>query len=897
MDPIKILIVEDNIIVAEDIKQTLEQQDNIIPTIANSAKKAMAIVEQGEIDIALMDINLGQSNKDGIEVASELRNQYGIAIIYLTAHVDKATVERAKKTEPLGYLVKPFDENELRTTIEVALYKYTADLKIKKSEQWLRTTLQSIGEGVITTDQSGIVNYMNPVAEKLTGWPLNEGVNKPIEDVVALENEATGKKHPHIADTILKDTAYAAQSIHGLLIHRTGKRTPVTCIGNPILLADRNIMGTVLVIHDDTRNRRAENAIRLSESKYRSFLDNFQGIAFKRNADFGFDFIAGTIEDITGYTMADFLSQRIKYKELIHPEDKKILLKQTHEFFSSNRRSLINEYRIIDKQKNVHWLSEHISKVEAEKGKPCIEGIIQDITKRKMAESQSQLLHIAVDNAAESVAITDAMGTIQYVNQAFVESSGYSRDELIGENPRILKSDEHPSTFYQEMWDTLNSQKTWEGVFINRKKDGSLYHEKEIISPVLNKELKTTHYIAVKRDITEELIKDKMIKQSQKMEAIGTLAGGIAHDFNNILSPIIGFAQLSMNSVEKGSILEDNLLEINKAAMRAKDLVHQILTFARKSDQKATPIKIHPIVKESLKFLRSSVPASVEIKSDIDNTAHVVADPTQVHQILMNLCTNAYHAVGDTSGVIEVSLKDVTYDEIDSKMAVKSLNNGNHVLLTVADNGKGIAPDHIDFIFEPYFTTKDIGEGTGLGLAVCEGAIRNMNGEIFVESRPGQTIFSIYLPATDDPHKNFKERCDTAELPKGTERILFVDDEVSITKMGEKILTGLGYSVTTVNSSIKAASLFREDPDYFDLVVTDMTMPDITGDRLASEIKSIKPSIPIILCTGFSKKISEDEIENLGINGYCRKPISIPAMAKKVRRLLDQSNQTMVKTQ
>ncbi len=889
MGTISILIVGDDIAAVEDIRRVIENKADFSVFTAASGQRALDMAKAHPIDLVLMDIGQ-EKGTDGAEITDCLKDDYGIPIILMSTHLDKDMFERVKKRDSVGILFKPFNESELFSAIERRLTRRQAELKPKTTAQWLMTVLKSIGDAIITTDNSGEINYMNPVAEELTGWRFEEAEGAPLDTIIRLFDEYTDEELTGIVKNIMEYGHISPLSNQSIALSRNSKKIPVSHSGAPIMLDGSTIEGAVLVFHNDSIARAAAKTIRKSEEKYRSFVENFQGIAFKRDAEFTFEFLAGKIEDITGYDRDDFISKKIRFRDLIHLEDKNRIVNNAKNFMSSAQRSNSIEYRIRNKNGEYKWLSEHISKAKDRMGGIGFDGIIRDITKRKVAESHSQLLLIAMENTVEVVTITNRQGQIVYVNRAFETVTGYAKEEAIGRNPKILKSGEHSKQFYKEMWDTLTAQETWHGELINKKKDGTVYYEDVTISPVLNSEKETTHYIAVKRDITDELAKEKMLQQSQKMESIGTLAGGIAHDFNNILSPIIGFTQLSLSSVEKDSVLEDNLQEISKAAMRAKELVYQILTFARKSDQKAIPVKIYPVVKETLKFIRSSIPSNINIKSQIDNTAHVTADPTQIHQLVMNLCTNAYHAVGENSGNIKVTLKDVVIDStLAGGKASGNLKDGKYVLLTVSDDGHGILPEDLDSIFDPYFTTKDVGEGTGLGLALCKGIVENMSGEIIAASEPGvETLFSVYMPSTDRPKNQLPDIFKDADLPRGKENILFVDDEIPITKMGKKFLENLGYSVTAVNSSTEAADLFTGNPDSFDLIITDMTMPDMTGDVLAKKIKKERPSIPIILCTGFSKKISEDEIENLGINGYCKKPISIPSMAKKVRRLLDQ---------
>ncbi len=884
MDQARICIVEDNRIVAEDIKQTLIDIGYQVTGIATNSKKALAILESHKTDLALMDINLGKG-MDGIELAGIFREKYQIPVVYLTAHADKATLDRAKKTQPFGYLIKPFGRQEIQSTLEMALYKCRADKKIKKSEQWLATTLKCIGDGVIATDAKGKIRYLNPVAETLTGWKSDQALGHALDEIFHVINETTGEPCGNAVETVLKTGKRLKLDNDTLLINREGKKIPIKDSGSPIVLENGETIGVVLVFQDDTRNKAAAMAINESETRYRTFVDNFQGIAFRSYGKDSVDFITGNIAAITGYVKDDFLSGRINYFDLIHPQDSDWLKQELINFRSGNRVTARREYRIIDKLGEVHWVVENVSRMKSPDGRVGVDGTIQDITHRKQAEVQIGLLKKAIDDLAESIIITDADSRIEYVNRAFEKTTGYLSPDIIGKTPKMLQSGVHPEDFYRDIWETLARKEPWFGMFTNRKKDGSLFQEKATISPVLDEDNNITHFITVKRDITEDLIQEKRIQQSQKMESIGTLAGGIAHDFNNILSPILGFAQLSLLSVEKDSILSDNLKEIEKAAMRAKDLVRQILTFARHSDQNVAPIKIYAIVSEALKFIRSSIPTTIEINSRIERTGYVLADPTKIHQIVMNLCTNAYHAIDNETGKISVTLEETVLDQAIIT-AHWTLNPGSYVMLKVSDTGTGIPEKDMDSIFEPYFTTKETGKGTGLGLAVCQGAATSMNGGILVHSELGRgTIFTLYVPVSR--HKGRDISQEKAKLPTGTEHILFVDDEISVTKLNKRLLESLGYRVTIENESPKALSLVLTDPDQFDLLITDMTMPAMTGYQLAEEIKVFRPDLPIILCSGFSKKISDKTIAKTGINAYCKKPISAPELAITIRRLLD----------
>ncbi len=401
------------------------------------------------------------------------------------------------------------------------------------------------------------------------------------------------------------------------------------------------------------------------------------------------------------------------------------------------------------------------------------------------------------------------------------------------------------------------------------------------------------------------------LHQAQKMESIGTLAGGIAHDFNNILSAIMGFTELTLDEVERGSLIHDNMTEVYTAANRAKELVKQILTFARKTDEERHPLNIDIIANEVLKFIRSSIPSFIEIRQKIDSDSQIMGSPTHVYQILMNLCTNASQAMEDKGGILELSIKDVEINDDhlippdttkDEKHGTRNdmdfhtknyaivdtgLEPGDYIEIRVSDTGNGIAPDIMNSIFDPYFTTKDVGKGTGMGLAVVHGIVESYGGRISVASKLGQgTLFTTYLPIIKKRKPLVKRKSE--EFPLGTERVLFVDDEAPIAKLGGKILEQLGYKVSVCTSSIDAMELFRLKPNEFDLVITDMTMANMTGDILTAELLRIRPDIPVILCTGYSSKIFENSVLENAISALIYKPITKMEMAKTVRKVLDE---------
>jgi len=406
-------------------------------------------------------------------------------------------------------------------------------------------------------------------------------------------------------------------------------------------------------------------------------------------------------------------------------------------------------------------------------------------------------------------------------------------------------------------------------------------------APMLGSKSSAEYYVCLVRDITDTRKIEEKIYRTHRLETIGTLAGGIAHDFNNILTAILGFAEIARAKLSVGRSVVEELEEVIAASRRAADLVGQILRYSSADDGRKKPLRLDLVVKEALKMLRSTMPATIDISMDIarDGTL-VAADPTSIHQVVVNLCTNGLRAIGTEQGHLRVTVKNIPRSQLPVPPEVDT-DSASFVELQVRDSGKGMDEATMARIFEPYFTTREQGEGTGLGLAVTRGIVRKYNGFIRVESVPGEgSVFSIYLPAIEEEYDGVDERHEE-DLATGRERILFIDDEPAIAGFGRSFLKSLGYHVDTEIDSVAALAKFTADPVAYDLVITDQTMPEITGLELARSMLALRPDLPIILCTGYSAALSEHEVHSAGIRRFLAKPLDTKMLADAVREVLD----------
>lgn len=489
-----------------------------------------------------------------------------------------------------------------------------------------------------------------------------------------------------------------------------------------------------------------------------------------------------------------------------------------------------------------------------------------------------------VEHINDLIFVIDDTGTVTYMSPVVEQMFGYLPSEVVGRTffEFLHKDDSADVTFW---FQNKLADKTASAEFRLRAKSGDYLW----VTTSLRREAGTSKDWSVRgvlRDITNEKKLEGQLRQVLKMEAIGTLAGGIAHDFNNILYPILGYTEMLINDVPDDSPYRSKLNGIHRSVLRATALVKQILTFSREQNPDLKLTKIQPVVEEALKLIRATIPTTIDIIQDFRSDCGAIkADSTQMHQIIMNLATNAYHAMEETGGELKISLKEIDLGHSD--LPNPEMEPGVYAYLTISDQGKGMDKELTEKIFDPFFTTKEKGKGTGMGLSVVHGIVKSMNGSIQVYSEPGKgTEFKLYFPI--DKSSLEESAIETAKTPQGgDERILLIDDEEAIAEMAKEMLTRLGYTVTTCISSVKGYDVFCSNPYEFDLVITDMAMPGLPGDKLAVKLIEVRSDIPVLLCTGFSDIMSEEKAATYGISGFLMKPIVMKELAQKIRVVLD----------
>ena len=647
------------------------------------------------------------------------------------------------------------------------------------------------------------------------------------------------------------------------------------------------------ITRDITDRKRAEEALRESEERHRQIVESSTDAILVRSGEVIVYANPAALKLFRASNMGELVGKL--YLGLVHPDDRTESVERIRKGRNEKWIAPPREHRLMTLDGQVVHVESTGVPIRY-KGETQLFGVFREISDRKQAEEKLIEAEKKYRELAESfpqvIFEVDSKANLIYLNQTGYDLFGYTPEDFEkGFNvlEAFIPGDRERVAF--DIMLNIQGQRLGRQDYTAIRKNGTKFPAGVHAIRVISEQAATgVRGILIDLTATQRAEEEKkkleiQLHQAQKMEAIGALAGGIAHDFNNILSAIIGYNELAMLN-EGAEHCTAELKEALRAANRAKDLVKQILAFSRQTDEERMPVRVAPIVKEANKFLRATIPSTIDIKTRIDeNSGAVLANSVELHQIIMNLCTNAVHAIGEKGGVLEIEVQDGEINQAEKNDSF-DLEIESYVRVSVKDTGHGMHPDLIKRIFDPYFTTKEKGVGTGLGLAVVHGIVKKSGGVIKVESEPEKgTTFHIYLPKVNmtAPLK--------AEHPKpivgGSERILFVDDEKMLIDIGQQALQRLGYNVVSRTSPIEALELFKAKPDHFDLVITDQTMPNMTGDALAKELIHLRPDIPIIICTGYGQAIDHERAKKRGFKAFVMKPILINEIAAAVRKVLD----------
>ena len=638
------------------------------------------------------------------------------------------------------------------------------------------------------------------------------------------------------------------------------------------------VVGT---IQDITERKQAEEALRESEAKARTILGAVQaGIL---------------IIDPETHTIVDVNQAAAK---LIGETPERIVGSLCHRFIcpaeegkcpiTDLKQTVDNSERVLLKSDGTRIpIIKTIVPVTIGKRSCLLEEFV-DISQLKRTEESQARLATAVEQAAETIVITDPRGTIVYANPAFERITGFSREEALGQNPRLLKSGKHDANFYRRMWETLLAGQVWSGRIINKRKDGQLIEEEATLSPVFDTAGKLINFVAVKRDVTREVALEVQNRQAAKMEAVGQLAGGVAHDFNNQLQVILGSAEVILESVPADAPIREDLQEIQKAARHSADLTRQLLAFSRKQMIAPVVLDVNAAISGSLKMFSRLIGENIRLNFVLARESwRVFMDPSQLDQILANLAVNARDAIAG-QGKISIVVANQKLQEDDCREKPDFVTPGDYVVLSVSDDGVGMTPEVQARIFEPFFTTKGVGEGTGLGLATIYGIVKQNRGAIVVQSMPGHgTTFTIYLPRSKDAGHGTADAAAEAPRPTGTETVLVVEDQESVLLLVQRTLSRQGYDVLTAPTPRQALQLCERRPEPIHLLLTDVIMPDMGGMELADRIQALRPGIRVLFMSGYTDDIMQQQGHLPASRQVLQKPFTAATLAQQVRAVLD----------
>lgn len=748
---------------------------------------------------------------------------------------------------------------------QMSLNEYEVEKQRAWANKHLKTIIEKISDGIVIVSKDGYILSANPAAETLLGEEKGKLTNNPFGFPV-IKGDFTEID----------------------LIKKNGTTATVEMRTTEIEWGDD--LAYLITLHDITHLKKIESALRRSEEKFKSIFDKSLDVILLINRETGKILqVNKSVKKVLGYNSMDLIG--IKLEKLI---DKKNNENKNPLMLNTIRDTVIEalEIKCADDTICIMDLTAKIITWDADE---VILLTLRDVSERLETKEEISRLASVVRQANVTVVITDLNGDIEYVNPAFEKISGYSADEVLGKNPKILQSGDHDIDFYRNLWNTILSGKNWKGIFINRKKDGSRYYEDSVIFPIKDDEGKIINFAAVKRDITAERNLQDQLIQMQKLESIGLLAGGIAHDFNNIIISINGNAELLLEELKGNSEYKGKVVSILKAGKRASGLTRQLLAFSRKQMAELKIVNVNELILDIYKMLKRLISEDIKLVKNIyAKDCNIKADPAQIEQILINLAINARDAInqkvnGSANKIIRIK---TTRKVLDENFVLKhpGSNTGPHIVISVSDNGIGMEKEMINKIYEPFFTTKPEGKGTGLGLSMVYGIVKQNNGSIYATSKYGQgTCFDIYWPESSDIQQT--EVIEEKEVQfKGGETILIVEDDESVREIAAATLKSVGYNTLEATNGKEALEYLKSKDKNVSLILSDVVMPEMGGKELAKKVKKQFSNIKILFSSGYAEdQIAESGILNDDVD-FITKPYALQALQKKVREILDRKH-------
>ncbi len=754
---------------------------------------------------------------------------------------------------------------------------------------YLNNLYSTISDGIIVSEINGKIVQVNNAIVNMLGYTEDDIIGKHAADFIP-----EGFKPGTMLDDLYEKGF--VENYESKWQSSDGSVIAIECNITIIKNSDGEIEGAVSAVRDITNRIKRDNALKESEERFQSIAESLTDALYTTDSNGDIIYINSAALRMFGYEKDELLNK--SFLRLLPSDKEESYLDEFGGYLKEEAPSIFEkEFKSLGVKKDgtVFPIDVSVSNWKI-RDDVYFSAVTRDITKRVETEKENiegrDFLENLFFTIPDGLAVTDVEGKIVKVNSALVNMLGYTEQELTAmAGPDLIPKGYETRLPVVELFEhgfVKNYETMWQ------KKNCAVLPLDMNISLIKNIEGDVTGSVASIRDVTErkrmEADKEALearLRQGQKMEAIGTLAGGIAHDFNNILSAVMGYTELSLDDVPEESRPYSTMNEVLIASRRARDLVDQILAFSRHSEHDNVLMKLSPLIKETVRFLKATLPSTIKVRTIFDAQYDtVLSDPTKIHQVIMNLSTNSAYAMREKGGELLISLTDkfIREEEVDK---FEDVLPGNHIVLSVSDNGVGIAPDVMCRIFNPFFTTKPPGEGSGMGLSVVHGIVKSCTGDIRFESKLGKgAVFSVYLPVAEE--SNVMVSSATFEpIPTGDERILLVDDEITVANMMGEMLGRLGYRVTVVNNSPEALHVFKKEPYSFDLVLTDQTMPDLTGVQLAEEVLRINRDIPVILCTGFSESVSDKLAKARGICAYLMKPVSKADLANAVRQAIE----------